>query len=156
MIRYYKESDKESIEKLVNSDTTGREGFGYYNQFWKMEYGNDYYNSVYIEEEEGEIWGFITSKWLSLTEGYEIGALFTDNHHRQEWIWTLLINKVIKDAKGRGVKYIQLQVYEDNKSAKKFYEGLWFKKVGFRSFHNKHNGKFIGSYQMAIVFNQEK
>lgn len=94
---------------------------------------NDKSQLFYIAEEEGELLGYITAgpkEWSYRKSKYiEIHNLGIVAEHRRKGVATLLLDKIVEDAKLNGIKKIFLNCYIKNEEALNFYRRHGFSEI---------------------------
>jgi ribosomal protein S18 acetylase RimI-like enzyme len=81
--------------------------------------------------------------------GAQLIAMWTAPTHRQQGIGRLLVNDVLKWARGRDVRVLRLMVTSINEPAIRFYERLGFARTGRTEPYP--NDKAVVEYEMARV-----
>ncbi len=74
----------------------------------------------------------LCSSWLVLDE-LHITSIAVDPIHQRKGLGKILISDLIKRSKSLQIKRLFLEVKENNKPAKAFYNSMGFKRVGNRS-----------------------
>lgn len=105
---------------------------------WFEKVYNEKNNVIYVAKIENKIVGYIYCKIDSVENGPTlelealIDGLYVDKNYRKQGIATALMNTVKEWAKENGVKYLFLNVLEENKNAISLYY-----KNNFKNFERK-------------------
>ena len=144
MVRFAKEEDLLRINELremVNEHhVAGRPdmfkpGFGQELRDYILEIWNAENKDIIVVERDGIICGFACVKFVDRPETpyrnamtfYEVEEFGVDKAFRRQGVATELIAFVKEDARKRGFKRIELNMWEFNESALEFYEAVGFK-----------------------------
>lgn len=96
---------------------------------------------MFVYEENGEVIGFVTYSRFRPYEGYKYSmehSIYVDNNHHGKGIGKQLLQKIIEEAKNRGVKTLIAVIDSKNIGSIKMHEkfGFYFagklKNVGFK------------------------
>lgn len=144
MVRFAKEEDLSRINELremVNEHhVAGRPdmlkpGFGQELRDYIFEIWNAENKDIIVAERDGSICGFACVKFVDRAETpyrnamrfYEVEEFGVDKAFRRQGVATELMTFVKEDARARGFKRIELNMWEFNESALEFYEAVGFK-----------------------------
>ncbi|MBQ7919848.1 MAG: GNAT family N-acetyltransferase [Lachnospiraceae bacterium] len=144
MVRFAKEEDLARVNELrevVNDvHTEGRPdifkpGFcdelrDYIYEIWEAEN-----KDIIVAERDGVICGFACvhfvdkpeSPYINARKFYDIEEFCVDEAFRRQGVATELIDFIKEDAKRRGMKRLELNMWEFNQGALAFYESVGFK-----------------------------
>ena len=101
---------------------------------------------IYVAEENQKIVGFITAEifkkkvWYSVQLG-SINNIFVLEEYRNQGIGTALMKTMMNALKEVGITNIQLDTYNKNSKAIKFYEGLGFEKCNVQMLYQEDKQK---------------
>ena len=101
---------------------------------------------IYVAEENEKIVGFITAEifkkkaWYTVQLG-SINNIFVLEEYRNQGIGKALIKTVIDALKEVGITNVQLDTYNKNDKAIKFYEGLGFEKCNLQMLYQEDKKK---------------
>ncbi len=125
LIRDMKEADLPEvcrIEQEIFSDPWSYEDF-------KDSYLSES-NSYLIAEVDGEIAGYC-GYWGVADEGYIYNVAVREEYRRQQ-VGYRMLSELIRQAKGRGITALTLEVRQSNDAARRLYERLGFVTAGIR------------------------
>lgn len=130
----------ELLTKLVQSEKEYNNNINenYIVKNWFEKLYNEKNNVLYVAKVENKIVGYIYCKIDSIENGPTIklealiDGLYVDKNYRKQGIATELMNNVKEWAKEKGVKYLFLNVLEENKNAMSLYY-----KNNFKNFERK-------------------
>lgn len=143
MIRFAQESDLERVNEIRrqvnNVHVNGRPDI-FRSEFCKelqdyiYEIWNDDNKDIIVIEREGVICGFSCVQYVYKTESpysnarkyYNIVEFGVDESYRRQKVGTELFEFIKKDAKKKEFDRIELDMWEFNESALKFYESIGF------------------------------
>ena len=101
---------------------------------------------IYVAEENEKIVGFITAEifkkkaWYTVQLG-SINNIFVLEEYRNKGIGKALMKTAIDALKEVGITNIQLDTYNKNSNAIKFYEGLGFEKCNLQMLYQEDKQK---------------
>ena len=101
---------------------------------------------IYVAEEKEKIVGFITAEifkkkvWYTVQLG-SINNIFVLEEYRNKGIGKALMKTAINALKEVGITNIQLDTYNKNSNAIKFYEGLGFEKCNLQMLYQEDKQK---------------
>ena len=101
---------------------------------------------IYVAEENEKIVGFITAEifkkkaWYTVQLG-SINNIFVLEEYRNKGIGKALMKTAIDALKEAGITNIQLDTYNRNSNAIKFYEGLGFEKCNLQMLYQEDKNK---------------
>ncbi len=87
-------------------------------------------SSLYVAESDNEVAGYAAC-WAVLEQG-ELGNIAVAPEHRRKGVARRLMDAVVEDMRGRGVRELYLEVRVTNTSAQRLYEAYGFKQVARR------------------------
>lgn len=128
------------LEKIQNILLTDFDDFWSYDILKKeLTSSTSYYFVAYLED---EIVGFGGIKIM--VDEADIMNLVTKKNYRNQGIASCLLQNLITFTKTLNLKFINLEVMEENISAIHIYEKLGFKKIGLRkNYYKNKNGIFM-------------
>ncbi|MDE6621809.1 MAG: GNAT family N-acetyltransferase [Lachnospiraceae bacterium] len=144
MVRYAKREELESVNKIrkqVNEvhvkgrpDIFREDGWQFIEPFVYTRFDEEN-SGVIVAASEDEIVGFVVVQYIVRPESpfnkereyFHIEELGVNKNHRQKGIATAMIDFVKEDAKKRGFKRIELDMWEFNDGALAFYESVGLK-----------------------------
>lgn len=86
--------------------------------------------TLFVAERDGEVVGYAAC-WAVLDQG-ELGNIAVAPRHRRAGVAKRLMEAVIEDMRGRGVRELYLEVRVTNTPAQRLYERYGFQEVGCR------------------------
>ncbi|MFA5126111.1 MAG: GNAT family N-acetyltransferase [archaeon] len=78
-------------------------------------------------------------------------VVFVGKQDRRKGVGSLLLEEILFESKKRGLKRLELTVFEDNSPAIKLYEKMGFVKEGVKKEGLQREGKFFDEIMMARV-----
>ena len=128
MIRLYKDSDYESVNRLLSSFDSNIDLNS-----------NPFYNCLVYDEEE--ILGVIVFE--EIYGRIELDYIIVDNNYRRLGIASKLMEYLVNYAKNNSVSNITLEVNENNTSALNLYKKYKFEMVSRRENYYKDNDAIL-------------
>lgn len=118
---------------MVNLNwTLSEDGYTNYKENIEKEY-------IYVVCYKNEIIGYMTC-WVNKQEKWDkyktfkIGNLYVKKEYQNNGLETKLVNKAKELCKGNDIKFLKIDVLEDNKEAQKFYAKNGLYKYGIIQF----------------------
>ncbi len=142
-IRYAKQKELEQVNKLRKevhelhcsgrADIFNSDSWNNIEEFINVRFSSDE-SGVIVAVKGDEIVGFATVQYIHKAESafqqarsfYHIEEFGVDKEHRRRGIATRLMDFMRNDAVGRGFEKIELDMWEFNEGALRFYENIGF------------------------------
>jgi ribosomal-protein-alanine N-acetyltransferase len=144
VIEPFKLGDIEALMEIENASFTLPWSQDSYEQLWPLES-----IEIWVARLQGELAGYYLTQRVA--EEMELHTFAVKPTLRRRGIGRALMDHMISGARGRGVRFVFLQVRPSNEDARRLYERLGFVGVGTRKAYYRDNDEDAIVMRLAVA-----